>query len=122
MNIKFEGEMEEAVQFSLDIDKPVNEYAINLLVIINNAREYPKEFYKVENTRSNVILVTCPMESQECVKEFLEQFGTIKRTDKVYVCKPKSVLQPQEERLFSNLYYEDESAADILVLEGELDF
>lgn len=122
MKIKFEGELEEAVRFSLDIDKPVNEYAMSLLVIINNAREYPHEFYKVENTSSNAVLVTCSKESQESVKDFLEWHGKITRTEKVYVCKPEAALQPYEENRLSNLYYDDESIADIVMLEPELDF
>ena len=57
--------------------------------IINNAREYPGTIYKVENTPSNRVYVTCKPSSNISVRDYLESFGEIEYEDEInwYVVK-----------------------------------
>ena len=81
--IKYYHEKEKAVRFTLNIEGDVQEYALSLLHIINNAREYPGMIYKVENTPSNRVYVTCKPSRKEDVKEYLEHFGQIEYEDEI---------------------------------------
>lgn len=81
--LRFNPEKMQATRFTLDISGNVQEYALSLLHIINNAREYPHLIYKVENTRSNVVFVTACKNREEDVAEYLENFGTITATEAV---------------------------------------
>lgn len=67
-----------AHRFCLDIEGNVQEYALSLLNIINHTRVYPHAFYKVENTDSNKVYVVSSMDDMDSVREYLENFGTIK--------------------------------------------
>lgn len=50
----------------------VEAYALAFLKLFNNAREYPKTIYKVENLRdSDKVYVLCPKKAEERVKNFL---------------------------------------------------
>lgn len=69
---------EIAYRFSLEIEGNVQEYALSLLNIINHARVYPHVFYKVENTDTNRVYVTCDKGDRDSVREYLENFGEIK--------------------------------------------
>ena len=75
--IKYSHKKERATMFTLTIDKPVREYALDFLNIINNAREYPNTFYKVENNSGNNVYITCRTSDKENVKYYLTQFGKI---------------------------------------------
>lgn len=81
--IKYSHEKERATMFTLRIDKPVQEYALNFLHIINNAREYPNMIYEVKNNSGNDIYVTCRTSDKESIKEYLEQFGKIVNEEEV---------------------------------------
>ena len=70
-------EIEKATMFTLNINKPVQEYAMNFLHIINNAREFPNMFYEVRNNSGNSVYVTCRTKDKDSIKEYLEQFGEI---------------------------------------------
>lgn len=73
--IKFDYEKEKAIMFTLDIKGGLQEYALSFLHIVNNAREYPNTIYKVQNTSSNVVHVTCPVKKRDEVKSYLLNFG-----------------------------------------------
>ena len=75
--IKYSHKKERATMFTLTIDKSVREYALDFLNIINNAREYPNTFYKVENNSGNNVYITCRTSDKENVKYYLTQFGKI---------------------------------------------
>ena len=75
--IKYYHEKKKAHRFSLNIEGNVHEYALSLLNIINHVRIYPHAFYKVENSDSNVVYVTCSMDDIKSVREYLENFGKI---------------------------------------------
>ena len=76
--VKFYHKKERAYRFCLDIEGNVQEYALSLLNIINHTRVYPDTFYKVENTDSNIVYVTCDKGDRDSVRDYLENFGTIK--------------------------------------------
>ena len=46
--IKYSHKKERATMFTLRIDKPVREYALDFLHIVNNAKEYPDIIYNVK--------------------------------------------------------------------------
>ena len=79
--IKYTHEKEKATMFTLDIKGDTQEYALAFLHIVNNAREFPDMLYKVENTPSNVVYVTCRTSDSESIKEYLSQFGEIKNEE-----------------------------------------
>ena len=76
--VKYYHKKEIAYRFTLDIEGNVQEYALSLLNIINHTRVYPDTFYKVENTDSNIVYVTCDKGDRDSVRDYLENFGTIK--------------------------------------------
>ena len=47
--IKYSHKKERATMFTLRIDKPVQEYALAFLHIVNNAKEYPDTIYDIKN-------------------------------------------------------------------------
>lgn len=81
--IKYSHEKERATMFTLRIDKPVQKYALDFLNIINNAREYPNTFYKIENNPGNDVYVTCRTSDKENIKYYLTQFGDIINEEEV---------------------------------------
>ena len=121
MKIKFEAELKEAVQFTVELPDSIERYSKNFLIIWNNAREYPREFYKVENNAGNNVYVTCPKESAESVREFLEQFGEIKREGKVFICKPEYIYTDASSNYLDRIY-DDTSVIDIVTLAPDLDW
>lgn len=81
--IKYTHEKQQATRFALNIEGNTQEYALSLLHIINNAREYPYLLYKVENTYSNRVYVTCNPNRANDAREYLEQFGEIKNEETI---------------------------------------
>ena len=79
--VKFTHEKQKAVRFTLNIEGDVQKYALSLLHIINNAREYPSSIYKVENTPSNSVYVTANPDASEAVRDYIENFGEVEYTD-----------------------------------------
>lgn len=75
--VKYYHEKQKATQITVRLEGNTQEYALSLLHIINNAREYPNMFYKVENNRGNDVYITCRTEDAEDIREYLEQFGKI---------------------------------------------
>lgn len=82
--IKYCHEKEKAIQVTVRLEGDVQTYALSFLHIWNNAREYPRSFYKVENIAgSNNVIVTCNPADVENVKEYLENFGEIRYTEEI---------------------------------------
>lgn len=81
--VKYYHKKERAVMFTLDIEGNVQEYAMSLLHIINNARENKDSIYKVENSWDNVVYVTCDNGLKKEMEEYLSQFGKIIATENV---------------------------------------
>lgn len=104
VKIKFEAELEEAVQFVVELPEALNEYAMHWLAICNNAREYPKDFLKVENASGNNVYVACPKSSAKSMKDFLEWHGEVKEERRVYVCRPEYVYEKKSSDFISSLY------------------
>lgn len=75
--LRFKPEKAKATRFTLDIEGDVQQYALSFLQIINNAREYPQVFYKVENTYNNTVYVTCDERRKDSARGFLSDFGKI---------------------------------------------
>lgn len=76
--VKYAHNKEKAVEFTVELEGDVQQYAMSFLHIFNNARDNKDIFYKVENmSASNKIFVSCNPEDREAVKEYLEQFGKI---------------------------------------------
>lgn len=119
MKIRFEAELEAATQFVLKMPEKLDEYARNLLVIVNNARTYPRDFLKVENNDGDLVYVTCNEESKESVREFLEYQGTIKDERKVLICRPEYVYSKQTAEYIDNLYESEDAPWDIVTLAPE---
>lgn len=118
MKIKFEAELKEAIQFELEVTE---EYAKHLLVIFNNAREYPKKFLDVHNNYRNSIFVTCQNtnSSIEEMKDFLEWHGKILAQRKVLVCRPKYIYTKQSEEYLDNIFNSKNAPYDIITLAPE---
>lgn len=78
--IEFEG-----YAITVTVEGGIEEYAKAFLHIFNNVRE-ANELFKVDNYAwNNDITVYCDIESKEELTEYLENFGNIKRTEKVLV-------------------------------------
>lgn len=76
--VKFVHEKKKAVRFTLNMkESTVQEYAMNLLHIFNNAREYEYMIFKIENNSGSDVFVTGNLEKKDELKEYLEQFGDI---------------------------------------------
>ena len=95
MKLPFTATLEKAIQFHVELPSLISAYADHFLQIVNNAREYPNAFYKVENNRRNTVYVTVNEEYRETVKEFLEYHGTVTAEHKVYVCRPELLYNKQ---------------------------
>lgn len=81
--IKFEYRKEETTKITVAIKGNVQEYALSFLHIWNNAREHENVFLKVENNSSNLVYVSCKTKYKDSVREYLEDFGTIRSVDDV---------------------------------------
>lgn len=79
--VRYHHRKKLAYRFTLDIEGNVQEYALSFLNIINHARVYPHVFYKVENSDSNVVYVTCDKGDRDSVRDYLLNFGEIKREE-----------------------------------------
>ena len=76
--VEFEG-----YAVTVTVEGGVEEYAKAFLHVFNNVRE-ANELFKVDNYAwNNDITVYCDIESKEELTEYLENFGEIKRIDKV---------------------------------------
>ena len=93
MKIKFEAELEEAIQFEVEVKETELTYAEHLLVIINNAREYPKEF--------------------------LEWHGKILAQRRVLVCRPEYIHTKQSAEYLDNVFESDDEPYEIVTLAPE---
>lgn len=72
---------EKAVEFTVSI-AGIQEYKDAWLAICNNAREYPTDIYKVNNSSWNSnIYVFCNPKSADKAKLWLEQFGEVTNID-----------------------------------------
>lgn len=73
----------DAIAVTVTIEGNTQEYAMALLHIVNNIRE-SKLLYKFDNYYwNNDITVYAKKGTEEELKEYLENFGTIKRVEKV---------------------------------------
>ena len=76
--IEFEG-----YAITVTVEGGIEEYAKAFLLIFNSVRE-ANELFKVDNYAwNNDITVYCDIESKGELTEYLENFGNIKRTEKV---------------------------------------
>lgn len=118
MKIKFEAELEEAIQFEVEIKETSMTYSEHLLVIINNAREYPNEFLDVHNNSRNSVFVTCPnnKSSVEAMRDFLEWHGEILEERRVLVCKPEYVFTKQSSEYLDKVFECDDAPWEIVTL------
>ena len=72
-------EIVPAVTIQCEFEGKVAEYAMMWLNLTNNAREYRKQFLKVENNYENTVWVTTTPETVKDMKDYLEGIGlTIK--------------------------------------------
>lgn len=121
MRIKFDAELEEAVQFEVEIRETNLTYSEHLLVIINNAREYPREFLDVHNNSRNSVFVTCPKNdsSIETIKDFLEWHGKILAQRRVLVCRPEYTYTKQSAEYLDAIFEKDNAPWEIVTLAPE---
>lgn len=75
--INFERKTVSAKEIWVTVDKEVEDYALDLLNIFNNAREYPDRFLKIGNDSTNNIWVLTPLEGYKEMEDYLEYFGDI---------------------------------------------
>lgn len=72
-------EIVPAVTIQCEFEGKVADYAMMWLNLTNNAREYRKQFLKVENNYENTVWVTTTPETVKDMKDYLEGIGlTIK--------------------------------------------
>lgn len=122
MKLRFEAELEEAVQFEVKLPEDLKTYSENFLVIFNNAREYPEYFYKVENNHGHEVFVTCAKNSAKEVKDFLEWRGEVTNERKVFVCKPEYISTKETDKYLDDLYAVPENAPwNIVTLAPDLE-
>ena len=82
-HVRLDATQFEGIAVTVHIDGKLEDYAKALLHIFNNVRE-DKFLYKVRNFYySDDITVYASKDSKRDLVEYLEQFGTIKRIDKV---------------------------------------
>ena len=102
--IKFDHESTKAIRFTVDVKGGVQEYALNLLRIINNAREYPHIILKVENHYNNEVDVTCAERYRDSVYAFLTDFGEITEEEPIRWVK---VYVEYDSKGYDELYADD---------------
>lgn len=74
-------EIVPAVTIQCKFEGTVSEYAMMWLNLTNNAREYRKEFLKVENNHKNTVWVTTTPETVKDMKDYLEGIGLTIRNE-----------------------------------------
>lgn len=85
--IKISAVRKDAWEITVDINKPVEEYALDFLHIFNNAR-WADNIYKVKNyTGSNSVSVWCSNSMKEAVVDYLSQFGEVSEPQKGIIYK-----------------------------------
>ena len=119
MKIKFEAEVEEAIEIVVELPKSTQEYAMNFLVIFNNAREYNTQFLSVRNSRGNKVFVTCREKNVENMREFLSCYGNIVEERKVLYACPVSVPSKALDKIFDQII--DGTYYDIIAGEAEIE-
>lgn len=121
MKINFEAKLEEAIQFEVEVLDTNISYAEHLLVIINNAREYPEKFLDVHNNSKNSVFVTCPNNSSsiECMRDFLEWHGKILAERRVLVCRPEYVFTKQSSEYLDSVFEGEDAPWEIVTLAPE---
>lgn len=91
----------DGLAVTVEIEGSIEEYAKSFLHIFNNVRE-SRKLLKVENHYgNNDITVYCEEETKEALIDYLENFGNIKRIEKVLMYQ----LQDTDEYDFEK--YED---------------
>lgn len=119
MKIRFEAELVEAVQFTVKLPDGVHAYAEQFLIIVNSAREYPRDFYDVKNSSGNDVYVTCPKENRDSIKEFLEWRGEVTAEHKVYVCRPDYVYSKATSDMLDDVFKDGSDVWEIVTLAPE---
>ena len=102
--IKFDHEFTKAIRFTVDVKGDVQQYALSLLRIINNAREYPYIILKVENHYNNEVDVTCAERYRDCTYAFLSDIGDITEVEQIRWVK---VYAEYDAKGYDELYAND---------------
>lgn len=68
---KIRIERKKAVLLTVDFSGRIDEYALAWLKLTNNAREYPKMIWRIENGRGDNVYVYCNPKSADSIKEFV---------------------------------------------------
>lgn len=103
-------------RFKVELPSDTEKYAKAFLVITNNARCYSNMLWRVYNNDGNDVYVVVSEDSKDAAQLFLEDFGEIKRVDKVQCFTP--VVPDMTDVEFNRLYRED---IDTEFLEIEVD-
>lgn len=100
-------ELEKNIGYRFKVELPDNtvEYAKAFLIITNNARCYSNMIWRVYNNDGNDVYVVVSESSKDAAQAFLEDFGEIKRVDKVQCFTPVATDMTDVE--FNRLYRED---------------
>lgn len=89
MNVscKVYGTKKDAWEITVDINKPVEEYALDFLHIFNNVRA-ANNVYKIKNYfDSNSVSVWCSNNMKEAMIDYLSQFGEVSEPKKGVIYK-----------------------------------
>lgn len=77
MDLKFKSNIGKATKIKAKHTGTIQEYAMKLLLVVNNAREYPSEFLKYWNDSGNNIYILTPSNKKNVdeMKDWLERIG-----------------------------------------------
>ena len=117
-------ERKPAVLIIADFSGPnVEAYAMAWLVLTNNAREYPKKIYSIQNERnSSRVYVICNPKNADEIKDFLSGISTYYEADKEKIHYVGKVLDSCEIEVGVPVYeYESDADSDGEEWEDDMD-
>ena len=86
--MKFSYEIRWATRIKLSMNGgDVQQYALNFLAIYNNVKN-DKDLLKVYNDYDNGVYLICEEEITDAAVEFLKQFGTVTKVERIEVVCP----------------------------------
>lgn len=99
----------QARRLIIEMPKDINDYALVFLQLFNNAREYPESIMLIENNSGNQVFITCPKDSTEEIKDWINSFKDTKVIDIENIDRFVFNIFPDKEE-FCNLFgYENDS-------------
>ena len=103
-------------RLTVKMPSKVDDYALVFLQMFNNAREYSETIMQIENNSGNEVFITCPTDSVESVRGWVDAFRDTEVVDIEEVDRFIFNIHPNKEE-FVNLFGYDNESQYVLELE-----